>query len=410
MFVYYRATSGDPWGLYGMSSGTVDVTTADPIIVTAPTGAGSYTTGDSLAVSWTARPTLATGEFSIWVVSPGNGWYVGKIVAADGSTDYADAVTLNVPVDDGYRVFVYHRANSGDPWGVYGSSPGTFGVSALGSLTLTAPNGGETIGFGAVSTVAWTLSQPVNVGSFDVWAASPSQGADVKLNAAPIATHGGQTDYQFQWGVAQAPASDYTLRVVLNDGLGHERVRDESNATFSVVAANVSVTAPNGGESVGLGTQRSVTWSVNHAVGVGSFDVYVWRQSTGSPTKVNTTPVAADAAQDRLQLHLDGDAGASDGLAGARHLSRCPVDRRVAGQLRRSASRSSRHSWPSRPPTAASTSSSGPPAQSRGAARGAGRRLVRHRGGQHVAGHAHAEQQSHRRRGGQDAATASPGR
>ena len=62
------------------------------------------------------------------MVSPGNGWYVGKIVAADGRASYTDAVDLNVPVDSGYRVFVYYRATSGDPWGIYGMSPGTVSV------------------------------------------------------------------------------------------------------------------------------------------------------------------------------------------------------------------------------------------------------------------------------------------
>ena len=32
-------------------------------------------------------PASASGQFSIWVVSPGNGWYVGKIHAADGTAE-----------------------------------------------------------------------------------------------------------------------------------------------------------------------------------------------------------------------------------------------------------------------------------------------------------------------------------
>ena len=54
------------------------------------------------------------------MVSSGNGWYVGKIVSATGAASYADSVDLNVPVDTGYRVYVYYRATSGDPWGIYG--------------------------------------------------------------------------------------------------------------------------------------------------------------------------------------------------------------------------------------------------------------------------------------------------
>jgi len=74
---------------------------------------------------------VASGQFSVWVVSAGNGWYVGKIHAADGTASYADSVTLNVPVDAGYHIFVYYRATSGDPWGLYGMSAG--------AVTVTAP-------------------------------------------------------------------------------------------------------------------------------------------------------------------------------------------------------------------------------------------------------------------------------
>ena len=73
------------------------------------------------------------------MVSPGNGWYVGKIVAADGTASYADSVDLNVPVDTGYRVFVYYRATSGDPWGIYGYSPGTVDVTPPASARSASP-------------------------------------------------------------------------------------------------------------------------------------------------------------------------------------------------------------------------------------------------------------------------------
>ena len=55
---------------------------------------------------------------------------MGKIVNADLKASYADSVDLNVPVDSGYRIFVYYRAQSGDPWGLYGYSSGTVDVTA----------------------------------------------------------------------------------------------------------------------------------------------------------------------------------------------------------------------------------------------------------------------------------------
>ncbi len=52
------------------------------ITVTAPTGTTSKAQGATLPVTWTTNAAVASGQFSIWVVSTGNGWYVGKIVSA----------------------------------------------------------------------------------------------------------------------------------------------------------------------------------------------------------------------------------------------------------------------------------------------------------------------------------------
>ena len=61
---------------------------------------------------------------ALWIVSTTNGWYVGNIVAADGTASYADSVVLTMPVDAGYRVFVYYRATPTDPWSIYGLALG----------------------------------------------------------------------------------------------------------------------------------------------------------------------------------------------------------------------------------------------------------------------------------------------
>ena len=118
-----------------MSPGTVDVNAVfSAITVTAPTGTTSKDQGAALAVTWTTNQAVATGQFSIWVVSPANGWYVGKIHdAADtvGPASYADSVDLErarrhrLP-----RLRLLPRRRSSDPWGLYGMSPGTVDVNA----------------------------------------------------------------------------------------------------------------------------------------------------------------------------------------------------------------------------------------------------------------------------------------
>ena len=171
VFVYYRALSTDPWGLYGFSSGTVDVTASlNTITVTAPTGTSSQTMGAPLPVTWTTNTAVATGEFSIWVVSPSNGWYVGKIVAANGTASYADSVILDVPAGTGYRIYVYYRATSTDPWGIYGYSTGT--VDVVGGITVTAPVASGSYAAGSTLPVTWTTGAAIATGEYSIWVVS----------------------------------------------------------------------------------------------------------------------------------------------------------------------------------------------------------------------------------------------
>ena len=56
VFVYYRASASDPWSIYGLAPGTVDVSAAlSSISVSAPAGTTSLAQGAGLPVTWTTR-------------------------------------------------------------------------------------------------------------------------------------------------------------------------------------------------------------------------------------------------------------------------------------------------------------------------------------------------------------------
>ena len=129
VYVFYRALPTDAWSIYGLAPGTVTVAGLPVVTVTAPVGTGSFAAGSTLPVTWSTNFIVTSGQFSIWVVSTSNSWYIGKIVAANpASSSYADSVVLSVPVDVGYSVYVFYRALPTDPWVDYGLAPGTFSV------------------------------------------------------------------------------------------------------------------------------------------------------------------------------------------------------------------------------------------------------------------------------------------
>ena len=104
-----------------VAAGFSAISVSDP-----PTGTTAKKQGEALPVSWTTNAAVSSGSSAIWVVSAGNGWYGGKIVAANGTASYSNSVDLNVPVDAGYNIYVYWRATIGSgAWSdIYDDAPG----------------------------------------------------------------------------------------------------------------------------------------------------------------------------------------------------------------------------------------------------------------------------------------------
>ena len=132
-FVFYRATAGSgAWGLGAFSPGTVDVTAAPPSSRSPspppPARTGSYAQGDALPVTWTTNAAVATRR-----VQPlGGELQLRRLVRGQRSTppptpparhSYATRSPSTCPPTAATDVFVYYRATSGDPWGIYGMQP-----------------------------------------------------------------------------------------------------------------------------------------------------------------------------------------------------------------------------------------------------------------------------------------------
>ena len=131
VYVYYRASSGAPWTVYGLAPGTVEVTASSVFKSISVSVPSSVAQGADLTVGWAPNvPVAAPAQFSVWLVSSGGIWTQVGLFDADGGPDYAPNVAADVPVDSGYSLYVYYRASSGAAWSVYGLAPGTVEVTA----------------------------------------------------------------------------------------------------------------------------------------------------------------------------------------------------------------------------------------------------------------------------------------
>ncbi|MBI5060244.1 trypsin-like peptidase domain-containing protein [candidate division KSB1 bacterium] len=138
--------------------------------------------------------------------------------------------------------------------------PSSSGVSTLdglegssaASITVTAPNGGETWVEGSTVTVTWTS---VNVtGNVNIDLNRSYSGGTWESIAANTANDGTQT-----WTVT-LPASAALARVRITS-VSAPTVSDVSNANFTIAARSITVSVPNGGETWIDGVSQNITWT-----------------------------------------------------------------------------------------------------------------------------------------------------
>ena len=211
------------------------------------------------------------------------------IAAQAGKTDYSFAWTVKEPLGADYTLRLIYRDGAAQE--VTHADSGVFAIVAP-QLTLTSPLEGASLTFGAQTDVTWTVDHALSAGSFDLVAES-----GLAVNAAPIAVDPAKTSYSFAWAPTLALGGGHTLHLVYKDAAGQERASSTPPVSFSVVAPTVTVTAPLAGAQLDFGVETDVTWTVDHALSAGTFDLVASSQTLGLEYPLNTEPIAADPAK-----------------------------------------------------------------------------------------------------------------
>ena len=172
--------SGD-WVSWATSYGlilAVDDPVTPALTLITPVDQGSYASGDSFTVGWTAGAAPATGQFAVWVRSPQGDWYWNPpLVPANGAASYSTTVSLGATLPAGvepglgYQLIVaYEPIANTSLWTSWATSPGAFSVDAVPpQIEISAPQGTESY-TSADSVIAnWTCDQAPTVGEFGVW-------------------------------------------------------------------------------------------------------------------------------------------------------------------------------------------------------------------------------------------------
>lgn len=258
------------------------VRAADPVInkltVLSPNGGESLLRGSISPITWSSTGTTGS-TIKIMIRRGTSVATISNSTANDGHFDWTIPM---YPVASNYSIEI---SSILDPT-ITDSSDANFGLidtpPPAGTITVTAPNGGESYIQGNTLPIAWSTTGTVE-SNVEILAHSGGQTLVVHASTA--------NDGAYSWPipVAQPPGTDYTIEI---RSLPSTTIKDSSNAAFTIAAMPppnaITVVYPNGGENLARGQTINITWSSTGTVGANV--KIVARKGTSSGTISNITP------------------------------------------------------------------------------------------------------------------------
>lgn len=125
------------------------------------------------------------------------------------------------------------------------------------SIQVTAPNGGEAWYMGETHSITWTHAGISDAQTVHIVLLQNDTIVGTIAEDIPITNHTySWTVGQYNGGTASA-ASNYKIRVETMDYL----YQDISNANFTILNPTLTLTAPNGGQVLNVGSTYNITWT-----------------------------------------------------------------------------------------------------------------------------------------------------
>jgi photosystem II stability/assembly factor-like uncharacterized protein len=272
-----------------------------PILsLSVPNGGESYVVGATIPVTFTR--SNATGNVTVQLMRsyPGGSWETLSTTVSTSSFNW----TATTPGTSTARMRIYltNDVAVGD------TSAANFTIVQP-SITLSSPNGGEAWNVGTSQTIRWARQ-------------SASGGARVMLNrdyptgsweqlAASV------TVDTFQWAVSGATTNAARVRVYL---VSDPTIADTSASNFTINNPGLTLTTPNGGENLLLGSPTTIRWTRNNAPGnvtiqfKRNYSTGTWEQLANN-VAVDTfswTPTGATNAATRVRVFLTTQTSVGD--------------------------------------------------------------------------------------------------
>ena len=250
----------------------------DAVTVVSPNGGETLTRGTVVPITWshTGNPG-ANVKIELY-----NGSTLSSTITSSTSLS-AGSYNWSIPstqaFGSNYTIKVTSTTNSA----ISDTSNGPFTITGP-SITVTSPNGGETLLRGAVATLTWSYTG--------------NPGASVKIQlyngttlSRTITSSTPLSAGTYKWAVSslQTLGSNYKIKITSTT---NSTISDTSNGTFTIAKPSITVISPNGGESFTRGSVMPIRWSSVGSPGA-NVKIVLYKGYFVSRTITTSTPMSA---------------------------------------------------------------------------------------------------------------------
>ncbi|MEJ2196146.1 MAG: Ser-Thr-rich GPI-anchored membrane family protein [Ignavibacteriaceae bacterium] len=242
-------------------------TLAHKVLIVTPNGGESWQAGSNHTISWSDNLT-GNIRIELWK----NDAFHSELessVPSDG--DYTWYIDPSLQADINYKIKII----SVEDTAVYDFSNNNFEIFA-GSITIVSPNDGEIWQAGESRSIIWTDNINENV-QIELY-----KGGSLHSNIVASTS----SDGTYNWSIpfTLESGSDYKVKIT---SVNSSVTFDYSNSNFTIVGKEITITAPNGGESQTKGETYFITWDDNLS---GNVEILLFKGGILKDLIENSTP------------------------------------------------------------------------------------------------------------------------